>query len=137
MNKKDSVINIKQSAVGILLSTLIAIALICIYAFLISKERIQITSVPIIIPVIHFIAAACGGLYICRAGKEKPFIKCAIQAAISLCLIIVIILTVFTGNFNINATSSLAIILGYMGAAIVHIKKKGRAKSVRYKYKNS
>ncbi len=135
--KSRTIISVKHSAFCILVSAITGLILVSLYAYLLSKETMQISSSNYIIPTIQFLSSIIAAIYLSKVESEKLLIKYLIQSAVVLIMMLLVTLMIYNGKIHINIISLLAVIGGYFITAIVQMKKRGKEKTRRYKYKNS
>ena len=118
--------------IGIGAALILSGALSALAAFLMSTEKMQVSSIPVCIAITHLLSAFSGTWLACRMTKEKRLLTGGITALGYILFLLATTAILLGGQYSGIGTGILTALLGG-GAAVLTGLRKGKRRSRKHK----
>lgn len=127
---------IQHGIISMIITGIACISFVILYAVMLSIETMEISSVNIMLPIIQYVSALLGAIYLCITEMDKRMIKSIIVAGVIIIIIFLISILSSARQHQFNFITALAVLLSYLSTAFVYNTKKNKSNIKAFKYRN-
>ena len=118
--------------IGIVAALILSTAMAALMAFLMSSEKLQVSSIPVCTAITHLLSAFLGTWVACLTAKEKHLITSGITVLGYILLLLASTAILLEGQYSGIGMGILMAVLGG-GAAVLTGLRRGKGRSRKHK----